>query len=85
MTDGAVQSEHEHPPALQEAIVALSRWCLERLVEEEAKDRLQAPLYHYTNAAGLKGRSGGLPQRYPWAQFESLIADVSSESRAGVA
>lgn len=55
MTDAPEEYEVEHPAPLREALEALNFWCQERLADGEAKDRVEAPLYHYTNATGLKG------------------------------
>jgi hypothetical protein len=55
MSDHTADSDPELPPPLQGAVDALDGWCRSHLGEEEARDRVQRPLYHYTSAAGLKG------------------------------
>jgi hypothetical protein len=55
MTDPIAASDPELPQLLQDAVDTLDRWCRANLGEEEARDRVERPLYHYTDAAGLKG------------------------------
>jgi hypothetical protein len=43
------------PPVLQEAIDEFNRWADKRLLSEQEKNTIDAPLYHYTDGRGLKG------------------------------
>jgi hypothetical protein len=43
------------PPALREAVTAFDEWSTADLLARDARDHVTAPLYHYTDAAGLEG------------------------------
>ncbi len=55
MTEPVTPPDVPLHPVLQEAVDRFHQWSRTRLSEEESKDRIECPLYHYTSAAGLKG------------------------------
>lgn len=55
MTDAHLPLSTPLPAALQQAIKTFDAWSQGHLLEEQARDVVDQPLYQYTSAAGLKG------------------------------
>jgi hypothetical protein len=56
MTDATSANEyHRHPAPLQDVINKYEDWQKEYLKRQDTENKVAEPLYHYTNAAGLRG------------------------------
>ena len=55
MTDTTMISGPQLPPLLQEAIDKFKAWGDQHLSDEQNASTITVPLYHYTNAQGLRG------------------------------
>jgi hypothetical protein len=55
MTDSTLALAVPLPDPLREAVEHFDRWSRAHLLEEQGREAINQPLYHYTNAAGLKG------------------------------
>jgi hypothetical protein len=49
------ENPRHHPPPLKDAIDKYEAWQLEYSKRQDAENKITLPLYHYTNAEGLRG------------------------------
>jgi hypothetical protein len=48
-------NQANHPPALQDALDKYEAWQNDYLKLQDAENKITEPLYHYTDARGLRG------------------------------